>query len=236
MENKNKFPNEGKTHNALLTGKLICAKCGKKMRISHGHINKQTGAVNYYYACSMKKSSKGSRCDNKNGKVSEIDSVVIQQLKQLALDKNKLLNNLISENKRAKSLNNSLAKDEIIKKSISEKEKQIDNLLNKLSIDEDISDLIIKKIKELKKEIQVLNDDLNQVLNSKAQIDEEELNLSFIELMLNRCSIIDTLEQDEIKQLIDVLIDSITWNGDSYELTINFIGSEVCEEAQVKKK
>ncbi|MDF2884417.1 MAG: site-specific recombinase, invertase Pin, partial [Clostridiaceae bacterium] len=33
-ENKDSFPNEGKTHNALLTGKIRCAKCGSNMQIS----------------------------------------------------------------------------------------------------------------------------------------------------------------------------------------------------------
>lgn len=58
-----------------------------------------------------------------------------------------------------------------------------------------------------------------------AAFDETNLDLSFIETMLNKCSIIDSLDHEEIQELIDVLIDKITWNGDSHEVTINFTGS-----------
>ena len=44
---------------------------------------------------------------------------------------------------------------------IKQKKDQIDNLLNKVSLDPDLGDLIIPKIKELKEELIQLNKDLN---------------------------------------------------------------------------
>lgn len=224
-KNKDAFPNAGKTHNALLTGKLRCAICKSNMQIAHGHVNKKTGKESYYYVCSMKVHSKGTRCNNKNAKVSELDPAVIKQLKKLAVNKKELLDNLRSQNKKAKELNNSLNKEEIINKSIADKNKQIQNLMNKLAIDNGISDLIADKIKSLKNEIKELKIELDDLNKMNAAFDETNLDLSFIETMLNKCSIIDSLDHEEIQELIDVLIDKITWNGDSHEVTINFTGS-----------
>ena len=224
-DNKDTFPNEGKTHNALLTGKLRCKECGSNMQIAHGHISKKTGHKIYYYTCSMKKNSKGVRCNNKNAKVEEVDKVVINKLKEIGLDKTNFLSNLKKENKIEKKNNISEINIEKIKKSISDKEKQIDNLMNKLSIDDDITDLIIGKIKILKNEIIDLNKELENIKCKNNKYDEIDLNLSFIELLLNKCSAIDKLSIDEKKQLINALIDRIEWNGINSELSIDFIGS-----------
>lgn len=233
-KNKDTFPNEGKTHNALLTGKLRCAKCNSNMQIVHGHISKKTGKEIYYYACSMKKNSKGIRCNNKNAKVSELDPAIIKELKTLALNKKEFLKKLKDKNRKAKSLNNSSNKAEITKKSIADKNKQIQNLVNKLSLDDSISDLIISKIKSLKSEIKELEIQLNNCNKLTNEFDDTELNLSFIELMLGKCSIIDSLDHEEKKQLIDAIIDKVTWDGDLHQVTIDFIGSD--SEEEFKKK
>lgn len=225
-ENKDKFPNQGKTHNALLTGILKCAKCGSGMQIAHGHTSTKTGNKIYYYACSMKKFSKGARCDNKNAKVEELDTVVKKSLKELYKNKKALLKKIAEKNKKAREFNISLNREENIRKSIADKQKQIDNLMNKIALDDDIADLFIKKIKTIKNEINELCIELKNIDNIKNKFDENEVNLSFIEMLLDRCSLIDSLTPDEIKQLVDGLIESITWNGDTHEFIVDFIGSK----------
>lgn len=234
--NRDKTPNLGKTHNALLTGILRCEKCGSTMQISHGHTSTKTKEKIFYYACSMKKFSKGVRCDNKNAKVTDIDSVVIKHMKELAINKNIILSNLINKNKKAKSINTMLDKEASLKKTIAEKERQIENLMNKLALDDDIADLIISKIKSIKTEIAELKNELDNINALSSTINEEALSLSLIEMLLDRCSLIDTLSKDEIKQLMDVLIESATWNGEDQTLILNFLGSDKEKEDEVKKK
>lgn len=235
-ENKDSFPNEGKTHNALLTGKIRCAKCGSNMQIAHGHISKKTGKPIYYYACAMKKHSKGVRCNNKNAKVAELDPVVIKQLKEIADNSKDVINRLEMKNKKARELNKSSNKEEILNSSIADKNKQIENLMNKLAVADDISDLLIDKIRSLKNEIKELKIQLDNLNKMNSEFTDTEINLSFIKLMLNRCSMIESLSHEEIKQLIDVLIDKITWDGESYEVTIDFIGSNPEDDEESKKK
>lgn len=234
-KNKDSFPNEGKTHNALLTGKIRCAKCGSNMQIAHGHVSKKTGKQIYYYVCSMKMHSKGTRCNNKNAKVSELDPVVLKQLKKLVINKKELLDNLRTQNKKAKDLNNSSNKKEIINKSISGKNKQIQNLMNELAIDDGISDLIVDKIKSLKNELQELKIQLNNFNKMNTAFDKTDLSLPVIKLMLNKCSIIDLLTHEEVQELIGILIDKITWDGDSHEVIIDFIGSNFEKNKENKK-
>ncbi|MFV3013932.1 recombinase family protein [Clostridium botulinum] len=234
-DNKDKFPNQGKTHNALLTGILRCSKCDSPMQIAHGHISKKTGKKIYYYTCPLKKISKGVRCNNRNAKVEEVDKVIIDHLKELPLNKKAIIKNLLKQNKKAKETTVS-NREESIKNEIAIKEKQIDTLLTKLSIDDDVSDLIIAKIKKLKNELNSLKVDLLNVNNTKTKLNEVEVSLNFIELLLDKCSIIDTLDIKEKKQIIDVFVTNAEWNGDDYFLEADFLGSEPTEEDELKKK
>ena len=231
-ENKGKFPNEGKSHNALLSGKIRCAKCGGNMVVHHGHLSVSTGKTNYYYSCAMKDMSKKSRCDNKNALVSEIDDIIVKELKELAKDKTIILAEIIKQNKNSKKNDASINKETYIKKSIEEKEVQIDNLVTKLSLTDDMGESLFAKMRDLKKEIASLKKDLESIKNLKVEFDDKELDLSFIKLLLDSCSIIDTLAQYEIKQLIQYLAEKITWNGDDHSVDINFIGSDNSKKKQ----
>src|SRR5471030_671107 len=100
--NSYKFTVSARSHNALLTGIMKCAKCGSPMRIMHGPVSKKTGIKLYYYACTMKKDSKGSRCDNPNGKVDQIDLIVINAVKDLGKTKENFLKDLMDKNKQTR--------------------------------------------------------------------------------------------------------------------------------------
>ena len=150
------------------------------------------------------------------------------------LTKENFLKDLMDKNKQTRK---AVVKDNLesnLNVLIKQKKAQIDTLLNKVSLDPDLGDFIIPKIKELKEEIIQLNKDLNAANNIIEQIDMEELNLSFIKCLLERCSIIDTLTHDEIKELIRGLTDKVTWDGNNGDLNFNFIDSKD-DKAQSKK-
>ena len=82
-------------------------------------------------------------------------------------------------------------------------------MVTKLSYAEDISDVIINKIKKLKEEINNLNNELintNNDINSKSN---SLANLELIESLLNECKEIDKLSRESQKRIIDILIDKI---------------------------
>ena len=231
-ENKDKFPNSGKSHTALLSGKLRCAKCGSKMQVAHGHVSKTTGEKLCYYNCNLKRWSNGVRCNCKNASASEVDGVVKEALKDFSKNKESLLKEL-SKNVKKESKNDTIKNKKLsLNKKIKENESKINTLLDKLSIDDSISDLIINKIKILKEENEKIKQELNSLNADELKENEDELNLDLIRMLLNKCSMIDTLDNDEIKEISNALIEDILWNGDTGDLTINFIGSKKKKKKQ----
>lgn len=224
--NRKKFIVSARTHNALLTGILKCAKCGSGMRIMHGLISKKTGKKFYYYTCTLKKDSKGSRCDNANVKVDEIDPVVINALKNLSESKTSIIKKLQEDMKtEKKEITKSNSHDNLMT-TLELKEKQIDNLMDKLSTDPDLADMAIAKMKKLKSEMVELSEKLNNNNIALDEISQNEINISYVELLLNKCSIIDELGHDETKSLIRGLTEVVTWDGDTHKFNLKFIGSE----------
>ncbi len=226
LKNSNRFIISARSHNALLTGIIKCAKCGSSMRIMHGPVSKKTGTKLFYYVCTLKQISKGNRCNNPNGKVDQIDSIILNSIKSLYKDKEILVKYIIEKSRQTKkpTFKNNL--DINISALIYQKKEQVDNLLNKISLNPDLEDIIIPKIKVLKEELDKLNEDLSNASNKTKQMNMENLKPSFIQQLEEGGSIIDTLNHDEIKELIKGLIKSITWDGTTADLNINFIGSK----------
>ncbi|WP_371874709.1 recombinase family protein [Clostridium fungisolvens] len=225
LQNKDRYITSPKAHNAILTGIIRCAICGSSMRISRGHTDKN-GTNIYYYKCTLKYHSKGVRCNNKNVRVDQLDTVVKNSLKELGINKKSLIEKIKSKNKATRSQSDSPSKIYALENQIEEKKKQMNNLVTKLSMDNDIEDILVSKIKSLKTEISSLHTELEKQKNLNSEFDEEEVNLSFLEMLLDRCSLIDTLSNDEVKELVKGLVEKITWNGTTQDFVVDFVGSE----------
>lgn len=223
-ENSNKFITSARSHNALLTGIIKCEKCGSPMRIIHGSVRKKTGTKLYYYACTLKKASKGSRCNNSNVRVDQIDAIIIKILKNIIINKNIFITNLIEKSKQNKKFiindNNTIESNLTI--LIKQKREQIDNLIKNLSSNPDLGNVVIPKIKELNLELDELSKELDKSNDKIGQSNSEELNLSPVKYIFEKCSIIDSLTQNATKELIRGLTKNITWNGTTKDLIIYF--------------
>lgn len=88
-----------------------------------------------------------------------------------------------------------------------------------------MSDLIIPKLKDLKNELKELTDSSLKHKDDFNNLKAEEINLSFIKSLLNKCSLIDSLEHDEIRELIRGLTEEIRWDGETKDLEIDTVGS-----------
>lgn len=221
-QNRNRAPNLGQTHNALLTGILKCSKCGSSMQIAHGHTSKKTGKKAYYYTCPLKKLSKGSRCNNKNTKVSELDYIIIKEISRLNINNPKLINALVKQNLSSITTSSIVSTEYNIKKSIYSKEHQIDKLIDKLSRDDDISDLILNRIKTLKDDLDNLKSDLINIKSSSTSSNNFKTTIAVLKELLNNNSLSNVLAHDELKELIHELINEILWNGNESSLEIKF--------------
>lgn len=225
--NRSTMPNLGKTHNALLTGKLICAKCNKYMLIQHGRLSKVTGEKLFYYVCSMKRRSKGCLCSNNNAHATDIEKLIINGLKELSYNKKSFLDAIEKRNtqlsKDMESINLKLS----LEKTLSEKKFQMDNLIDKLSKNEDLEDMLLSKIRILKNECSKIQEELDSLEDNEKLAMVEKINIENIRTILNSCSKIDTLPKDAQKEIINEIIDEIYWDGTGKKggnIKIKFIG------------
>lgn len=223
-ENSNKLIISARSHNALLTGIIRCEKCGSPMRIIHGSAHKKTGTKLYYYACTLKKSSKGSRCDNPNVRVDQIDSIIIRTMKNIIKNRDIIIKSLIEKNKQnnKSSINDNKIIENNLNMLIKQKREHIDNLLKNLSSNPDLENIVIPKIKELNFELNQLSKELDKFKNIITQPTCEESNLFPVKNLFETVSILDNLTQNETKKLIIGLTKNITWNGTTKNLIIYF--------------
>ena len=224
--NKNTFPRLGKTHNALLAGKLKCALCGGNMTIQHGKVSKKDGHKFFYYVCSNKKRSRSTLCKAKNVKVDELDLSVIREIESIAKYRHDYIKELKERLKKEEiSDNKAINKTKIIKE-INDKKNKINRLVDKLSIDDSIQDIIVERIKSLKEEVTKLEASLVDIDNKIKNTKDTNLNIEFLSEILDRCTNISNMDQEEQKRLINLIVDDIQYNGDTGEVEINIINSK----------
>lgn len=234
--NKSKFPRLGKTNNALLTGKLICGCCGSNMILIHGRTSSVTGEKFYYYTCSLKKKSKMKLCNCKNAKANVVEKYVLLFLKNIGLNKDLYENEIINAYSDTSSIENNCDTESSLNKLLESKEKQINNLVNLLSQDDAIVDILIDKIKVLKSECESINIKLQKVQDELLKQNTNICNIELISQLLNECSVIDTLSYERQKAIIDTFIDQVIWSGSGPSdgnITIKPSGldfNEVCEK------
>ncbi|SMC17068.1 Site-specific DNA recombinase [Clostridium acidisoli DSM 12555] len=231
-ENRDKFPRLGKTNNALLTGKIKCGKCNEYMLIQHGKVSKTTGQKSFYYVCSLKRKSHKKLCDCANANASKLEDLVLLSLKKLSKAKLSFISDL-KKKYNSEWKNNGLDEKLMLTKALSDKKKQISNLLNELSKEEDeyMKGLIRDKIKPFKKQCMQLEHKLVSLETETKKSKTNEINLKIIEDILNDCEIIDKLPRERQKQIIDTIIETIYWFGESNNsnngrIKIKFIGTD----------
>lgn len=226
-DNKSKAPRLGKTHNALLTGILRCGKCGSPMTVVHGPVGKN-GLKRFYYSCSLKQDSKGTRCDNSNINSLDIESAVIVKLKEYAKDDGLLYKELEDTLDEVCSTNNNVNEKEMLLNSIKEHESAIENLVKQLSENSTslASKYIILEIEKREKELI----DIKKQLESLAVTTNEVKNLkeiiNIVKDAFNKFyKHIDDGTNENKKMLICPLVDSITWDSSTGEVDIKLWGS-----------
>ncbi|SHH06559.1 recombinase family protein [Tepidibacter thalassicus] len=221
-KNKAKAPRTDTSHTAILTGVIKC-KCGSGMRVIYGK-KRKNGTKPFYYTCTMKNDSGGTRCKSKNLNGTEVENIVINEIKKI----NK--NILIQEYKNVKnhlSNNDNLIEIENINKKIVDNESAISNLVKQLSknIDSIASNYIISEIEKLNEEISKLKEKLNELNQNKKMLNNNLFNIDMVLEALNRFNKeIDNASIEDKRFLISMLVDKIIWDYESGEIKIIYWG------------
>ena len=226
-------PRQGTSKRALLTGVLKCAKCGAPMRVSYGRV-KPDGTKNHYYMCNMKAHSCGSRCNNPNANGTLMDNDVIVAL--LHYNEETLLKKFQEQAASYKdiSIENSF---ENIDNNINNLKINADNIISQLSktSNSTTQNLLLGKIDAISNEIDELKLKRTAAHTKK---EESSMNLDNIKIVMDSfsdfiklCKSIKNLEsiEDEniriaLRNLIDRIVNKITYDGETNEVSIDIWG------------
>lgn len=217
--NLDKAPRLGKTNTALLTGILKCS-CGSGMRVAYGQKRKD-GTKPFYYTCSMKNNSGGTRCNSKNINGEKFETALIKFLK--GYNKETLLVELKSIIKKSESTDleeNSISIDKLI----NSKNKALKRLFDRLKLvdDDDVAKLILEEIKSEKNAIKELQNKKNDLLNKESElaIDQNQI-LKVIDEFDNFSTVFDDLNLEDKRNMLHKIIESIQFNENG-EFVVNF--------------
>ncbi len=227
QKNKEKAPRTDTSHTAILTGVLKC-KCGSGMRVIYGKKRKD-GTKPFYYTCTMKNDSGGTRCKSSNINGTEVETIVINKLKEINED---VLRKEYKSTKKNLLNNDHAVEIENINKKIEENESDISNLVKQLSknTNSSASDYIISEIENLNKEIQELKIKLKNLNENNQRLSNDLFSLDIILDSLNKFNKeIDSASIEDKRFLISILIDKIIWDYETGDLQVIYWGG-------VKKK
>lgn len=221
--NKEKAPRLGKTNTALLTGLLRCAKCGSTMRVSYGGISPKTGEKIYYYTCSMKNASGGTRCDNSNIRGDLLERAVDNKLKEATLDTGLFIQEIQKWKQEAAATNDTAAQRNDINKKIQNNEQAIENLVKQLSQSQDsiASKYIIAEIEKLNKEVEAYKEQLQALEQKSSEFGNIDMNLDIlIGAMQTYNNMKDDCTIEERRMLLRNVIDAVYWDGSTGNVEI----------------
>lgn len=229
-KNKSKAPRLGKTNNVLLSGLVKCSQCNSPLAVIHSRIGKDGNKI-FYYSCTLKQNSKGTRCNAKNIRADYIDKEVIKKLtlyntryKDTLIDiLQKSIKKNIKENSSLQTAHENLVKEK------TEIESKIKNLVNQLSENNSSSacKYIIKAIEDHEQKLKEIILKIDSLTEENSSNNE---NINSIELILNYLSnaliAFNNGDIDSFKTFLTAIIDSIIVDAENDTAEINFYKSK----------
>lgn len=213
------------SQDALLSGLVVCAKCGSGMAPRQN----KSGKYHYrYYSCNLRNKT-ATRCDNDGLNAYDAEAYVVKTLKALTPDE-VIKNYKEMQKKQFVKVDNENVINEYLKEVESNK-KAISNLVMKmvyLENDMDILEPIKLEIKRLKDRNTELENAIEHLKLRNGEIVDTFESLDEILSMLdNFHKFYDFIETFEDKQeLIKSLVKFITWDSETRKIDIVLVGSD----------
>ena len=185
-----------------LGGFLYCKQCGARYAKQIGTTRKKD-VYNYYYACysrnkKVPKMIKDPNCKNKYWKMHELDNIVLDEIKKLAMDPEYMHEIRRDKNEKSDEPN----KIDIIKAEIAQLDEQISRFMDLYGIGKFTIDQVSGKIDPLNERKQALEKELESInVDSEVMTEEEVIGVlnTFDEVM-------ERGDLDEIRLIISTLI------------------------------
>ncbi|MCM3598969.1 recombinase family protein [Metabacillus idriensis] len=191
---RHKGKNTHKAKTSLLTGLLVCQCCGEPYVSYSTGISKNNPKKYYYYICKAKRfpSEYVEKCMNKTWNKKKLESIVLEELKNISTKK-------VTEQKEKSSVN--------YEKLIKDVDRKMERLIELYTNEKINNDLLEKQLNKLNSE--------KEKIIVKQQISNEDSQLITDDMLSNIQSNLDNLEFKDKQAIVQSYIREININGDN---------------------
>ena len=220
--NKSKNYRKPRSHVALLSGLIVCGKCGDYMRPKLSDRKTATGDTIYTYLCTTKERSRGHVCCMKNANGNTLDAKIIETIKSFGKQSADMARQITQTKKRIsgnrEGYEAELAK---LRLQIEDNEKDIKVLVISLGKSEgtNAEKYIIEQIDEMHEKGEALRKRLAELEAIIQQHDLADIEFDIIRQMLaNMGESIDNYTVEQKRAAIRTFIRKIVWDGENAHL------------------
>lgn len=221
-QNVSKSYRKPRSHTALLSGLIVCSKCGGYMRPKIYNRDFGDNERRFGYLCETKEKTRQHNCDMKNPNGNMLDKMVVDEIKKFPQNDREFIKLLESRRGEITSKSDDFEKQVKTQENIiSEKRGRINNLINNIAnVTSGISIRYInEKIEKLDEEIktaQIYLDSLRE-LTTETILSEDETKILKSHLT-NFAQIFDTMTTEQKRLVIRSLIQKIVWDGENVHI------------------
>jgi archaellum component FlaC len=221
-QNTSKSYRKPRSNVALLSGILVCSKCGSYMRPKLTNRVNTQGEQIYTYMCNLKERSRRHCCDMKSVNGNILDKAIIDEIKKLSEDNSEFMRQL--ENSQKMLAGNLEGYEEQIaglNNEINENEREIKALVSSLSKASGTSAeyYIMQQIEELHDKSEILKrrlDDLKQ-LTETHELSDIEFDV-FRQMLCSFKTMIDSMSVEQKRAAIRTCVKKIVWDGEDVQI------------------
>jgi len=235
-KNRAKAYRKPRGNTAILSGILVCGKCGAHMRPKMSERFNGNGDKVYTYICTAKEKSRGEMCDMKNINGNTIDSVVIKEVKQLGKCNSYTAKRILRMKKQITvESEGDNSRSASLKFQFEENDKKIKSLVSSLERigGEHAEKYIIKEIDQLHEK--------NELLKKRIAEEESDTGLNYDDTETDKiadsiCTLekcVDYFSTEQKREFVKAITEKIVWDGENIHIyLLGSVEEENCEEGK----
>ncbi|MCD8051795.1 MAG: recombinase family protein [Clostridiales bacterium] len=204
----------------LLGGLLWCGNCGARYYCKQ-NTSKRPGIIpaQRYYTCysrgkSSKKQIRDPNCKNKSYNVKDLDRIVLDEIRALALEPARI-DSLIDSGRE----NVAVERTQAITKRLGEIETQINRLIDLYAVGNMDMAMVSRRIEALSAEREALEQELSDVTPPQPTLSVKDAKQALLDFQ----NVAETDDFEALKSVVHLLIDGIVINGADVSISWNFI-------------
>lgn len=227
LNNADKKYRQPLKNSALVSGIIKCLNCGSSMLPKVTQRKTSNGDLKFDYICDLKYKSRGIKCQCKNSNGNEVDSLVMDTIRNLTRPDSEFYQAIKKLTISTKIETNDITTEiRTLENTYRKNQTSIENLLDNLKyVDTSLVSDISKQVLELKQKNDEIEIELN-VLNKNipTEINDTETAGLVLKIMDTYIDEFDNLDLVTKRNLIRMFISSIQVDGE--KLIINLIGAK----------